>query len=102
MENQRVPSIGWKADGVTFNEFGDFYARDRRVAFQHRLFKALKAGDSIDHKYAHKFYRWPVRGEYAIRKLKEMVSSRSHIISAFKIEGCYLLDIDSPEEYDQV
>ncbi|KAE9401675.1 hypothetical protein BT96DRAFT_991841 [Gymnopus androsaceus JB14] len=106
MENQRVPSIGWKADGVTFNEFGDFYARDRRVAFQHRLFKALKAGDSIDHKYADKFYiwgtaGWPVRGEYAIRELKEMVSSRSHIISALKIEGCYLLDIDSPEEYDQ-
>ncbi|KAE9383410.1 hypothetical protein BT96DRAFT_951372 [Gymnopus androsaceus JB14] len=106
LDKQRAPSIGWKADGVTFNELGDFYARDRRVVFQHRLFKVLEDGDKIDHTYADKFYvwstaGWPVNGEHATRELKEMVSSKSHIVSALNIEGCYLFDIDSPEEYGQ-
>ena len=42
LDHQRAPYIGWKAEGFTFNDFGDFYGNVRNVVFVHNLFKVKK------------------------------------------------------------
>ncbi|KAE9392076.1 hypothetical protein BT96DRAFT_1000699 [Gymnopus androsaceus JB14] len=101
LDKQRVPYIGWKGQGFTFNEYGNSSGTVRKISFEHNLFKSCsdtfqrrcrefsscqKEYSSIFLPEAQYFDRddcwgtlgWPVRSARAKEELQQIVHSCSH------------------------
>ncbi|KAK7439201.1 hypothetical protein VKT23_017691 [Stygiomarasmius scandens] len=97
----------WKGQGLTFNNYGDFYGTVRKISFVHPLFKHLRPSryKSVQHYYhdSHNPWStkaWPMRTSKAREELHDIIDAKSHYIVRLPLQLDHSL-LTGPDAYER-